>query len=306
MIVDSRLCRKTCYSLAFSSFYGRHEDRPLQKTGFPAEPNTNCCRCHARRCAFTLLELLVVTGIMALLLSMLIPSLASARQQAKSVVCRSNIRQVLLANGYYAQDHMGVYCPGAADFLKNLHRWHGQRDHPSEAFDSSRGPLVDYLGPEATIRQCPSFPADKIAEESGGFERGNGGYGYNNAYIGVRVAGESENEYVIETDQAGAWLAKIQRPGETIMFADSAFAGHGLIEYSFAEPRFHPRYPLYRAAPSIQFRHRGTANVGWCDGHVDSHRQTFTHKSPFYPTDPKRFEIGWFGQSDSNKLFDLR
>ena len=62
---------------------------------------------------FTLIELLVVVAIIALLVSILLPSLARARQQAKTVLCMSNARQIALAMHYYAQDYDGqfpVYC----------------------------------------------------------------------------------------------------------------------------------------------------------------------------------------------------
>ncbi|MGB2987446.1 MAG: hypothetical protein WBE26_16400 [Phycisphaerae bacterium] len=237
---------------------------------------------------------------------MLLPGLSAARAQAKGIVCQSNIRQIAIANRYYAEDHNGVYCPGASDFLKNLHRWHGIRDNPSQPFDSTRGPLVPYLGPDGVIRQCPAFPADEVAAESGGFERGNGGYGYNNAFIGMQLKQYPSGEYVVTNDRAGAVVAWVQHPVETIMFTDSAFAGRRLIEYSFAEPRFHPQFPTFRADPSIHFRHRRQTNVAWCDGHVDSQTCTFTWSSGLYASDPKRFNVGWFGQADDNRLFDLK
>ncbi len=262
---------------------------------------------HRRRSsAFTLIEVLVVVGIVAILVSMLLPSLSSAREQGRSVVCRSNIRQIILANGYYTEDYRGVYCPGASDFLANLHRWHGERDHSSQPFDSTRGPLVPYLGSDGEIRQCPTFPAEQIAAESGGFERGNGGYGYNNNFVGVQLTEYPSGAYIVSDDRAGTLASRIQRPAETIMFTDSAFAAAGLIEYSFAESRFHPQYPGYQGVPSIHFRHRKLANVGWCDGHVDARPMTFTHWSRIYRSDPKRFDIGWFGEADDNRWFDLK
>lgn len=262
---------------------------------------------HLRRThAFTLIEVLVVVGIVATLASVLLPGLSAARAQAKAVVCRSNIRQIILANTYYAVDYRGVYCPGASDFLANLNRWHGARDHTSRQFDSTRGPLVPYLGSDGLIRRCPTFRVERIATANAGFERGNGGYGYNNDFIGVQLKEYPSGAYVVSDDRAGTLRDRIRRPAETIMFTDAAFAAAGLIEYSFAESRFHPQYPGFRGVPSIHFRHAEQTNVGWCDGHVNAHAMTFTEWSGLYRTNPGRFGIGWFGAADDNRLFDLK
>ena len=54
---------------------------------------------------FTLIELLVVVSIVALLISILLPSLSKARQKARTSVCRSNLHQLALAVRYYAGDN---------------------------------------------------------------------------------------------------------------------------------------------------------------------------------------------------------
>ena len=67
-----------------------------------------------RLAGFTLVELLVVVSIIALLIGMLAPSLRSARNQAKTVVCASRLKQWGTAFGCYAAENNGVWphCDG--------------------------------------------------------------------------------------------------------------------------------------------------------------------------------------------------
>ena len=70
-----------------------------------------------RRRGFTLVELLVVIGIIALLIGLLVPVLGRARRQAAQVACLANIRSQLQAVYVYATQHNGALVCGSADPL---------------------------------------------------------------------------------------------------------------------------------------------------------------------------------------------
>ncbi|MDB5320040.1 MAG: putative major pilin subunit [Phycisphaerales bacterium] len=63
-----------------------------------------------RRAGFTLVELLVVIGIIALLISILLPSLSRAREAANQVTCQAQQKQIVLAMILHASEHKG-YMP---------------------------------------------------------------------------------------------------------------------------------------------------------------------------------------------------
>src|SRR5947209_521411 len=67
-----------------------------------------------RRRGFTLVELLVVLGVIVLLMGILVPTLKSARESARAVKCANNMRQIYAAVIAYANDNEGTL-PGAPD-----------------------------------------------------------------------------------------------------------------------------------------------------------------------------------------------
>lgn len=254
--------------------------------------------------AFTLVELLTVVAVVGILSALLTSTFHYVRESARGAYCANNLRQLHHANTAYADDH-GFYVAAAPDiFTSNRRRWHGVRSRSSEAFDGSRGPLAAYLGYAGTVRTCPSFAAHSARAAANAFEAACGGYGYNMVGVGSQI-------YLFGMTSAavvrGMPPHMIRNPGETVMFADAAFPQpYGnrpthWIEYSFLEP-YHwvfaaGRESSFRADPSIHFRHRGKAQVVWCDGRVS--RETLETTAEPHFTD---MAVGWFGPPD-NTLF---
>ncbi|MBN1765758.1 MAG: prepilin-type N-terminal cleavage/methylation domain-containing protein [Sedimentisphaerales bacterium] len=261
--------------------------------------------------AFTLIELLVVIGIIGILLSVLMPALAKARNQAISVVCRSNVKQLLLANLSYAQENDDNLVLAAQAYdTSNNHRWHGVRNTKNDPFEPARSPLVHYLD-SGEVKLCPQ-QVEYRRRDPGDFnyEDGCGGYGYNMTYLGSRIWQKGSNDYNKPTR-----LNEVSQPCETLMFADTAMAIQEdgalyLIEYSFAEPPFFLANGEIQkawgyASPSIHFRHDKKANIGWVDGHVDERAMAPFEEDNIYGVKSADFLLGWFKPVD-NSLFDLR
>lgn len=255
--------------------------------------------------AFTIIELLVVVSIIILLVGILVPITQNALDRAKSAKCMSNLRAIHEANMMYASDK-GYYVPAAEDIKgRNLTRWHGRRESTSEPFRGRNGPLTPYLGNSGRIRRCPSFSNYKTNPDAdNAFESSCGGYGYNRSGVGSRMYFYGQTR---QANKKGMAPDMIDKPAQTVMFCDTAFAQpYGrpeyLIEYSFAEPY---SFSLsedsgsgHKTTPSIHFRHDKHTHVVWCDGHVTA------EKAELPPTKPySRFDINWLGE-ENNELFD--
>lgn len=253
------------------------------------------------KCGFTLIELLVVVAIIGMIISILLPVVSAARESGRSTHCSNNLRQLYLANDLYAIDH-GSYVAAAPEFYKNKRRWHGERKSGNEPFDASKGDLAPYLGASKKPRRCPSFHGYRSEDNANAFEASAGGYGYNLVGVGSRVYILGAGSSAYNTGMAPGMIADAAK---TVMFTDVALAQpysdpDYLIEYSFAEPCYSVdwkgRESSNKLNPSIHFRHRGKANVVWCDGHVSAERMTVDSKYA-------KFDLGWFGEGD-NGLFD--
>jgi prepilin-type N-terminal cleavage/methylation domain-containing protein/prepilin-type processing-associated H-X9-DG protein len=117
-----------------------------------------------RRCAwgFTLVELLVVIAIIAVLIAILIPTIARAREQARTVACAANLRTILQANAMYQTENRRLIWVGDPRVANHFSSKSGES---SVFIDSGLeriryGKLIGYKGVLKQNFFCPTSPAN--------------------------------------------------------------------------------------------------------------------------------------------------
>src|SRR5437016_359974 len=127
---------------------------------------------------FTLVELLVVIGIIALLIAILLPALGRAREQSRTVACLSNLRQIGQAAQLYASQNHGYTVPGYADFsAKTTNGVYLDAENFATTLVNTQcltAPpvrnLSDHPSNQSSVFYCPSGMDDQVAVhlEAGG------------------------------------------------------------------------------------------------------------------------------------------
>ncbi len=221
---------------------------------------------------FSLVETLVVVSTTALLLGMLLPSLQTARQQAQTTVCLSNLRQMATAAhsysaaydehyplAYYNRQEGDVVRSYAWDFT-TWKEWSG-----SNGTTHVRTGLLWMGQAVEKVQQCPTFKGTSNTAADP-----YTGYNYNTSYIGLI-------DTLSPVDSAK--VTDVGRPAETALFGDGQCPTGGANKYMRA-PFSHPGDTLLpdsaRYAGAQGYRHMGRTNVAFCDGHVGPWSKIFT------------------------------
>ena len=223
--------------------------------------------------AFTLVELLVVITIVAIVASLVLPSLARAKAQARRAQCQNNSRQLILACLMYCDDNKGFFpynMGGPAvhtnlNWVSDIMDWDTNSDNTNLAPLTTEAALGPFVAESAAVFRCPSdWVLSSIQQRSG---------------WPSRVRSYSMNASVGDAGDISRGGVNTNNPGYIQFFKTTSLPTASQI-FVFMEE--HPDtisdgYFLNDAYPKQWIRlpasyHEASANISFADRHAELHR----------------------------------
>jgi prepilin-type N-terminal cleavage/methylation domain-containing protein/prepilin-type processing-associated H-X9-DG protein len=208
---------------------------------------------------FTIVELLVVISVVAILASLLLPSLAAAKAKAQSAQCKSNLRQIAMAQALYVTD-LGAYPFSDGDWFSLLGPYGGEV-----------GP--DFYYQDKPLLWCPSARYGGPETQHQLWDYGYNASGFTPQLMGQQaLMGLADNWSPDDPSNKPVREVDVLNPCNMIAFSDSAakFPAEKRLTLGFASIG-----TVGRTAPGIPNgtalayqRHVKKFNTAFADSHV--------------------------------------
>ena len=229
---------------------------------------------HTSRRAFTLIELLVVIAIIALLVSILLPSLKQAKEQAKSAICRTNLKGI----GTIMAEYENIYNALPGSYIKHSDGSRSQWTHALADADSISSDLMqdadeEYTLPVSSVLICPSSE-DTILTD--GWAAGSANQ--DRSYYARKAR---ERSFILATEKYGP-------SGDTDMYVHTSYGANG---GNWESGCFYNRWSMPHP---------------WIDENGRRTQHARLHKFKIAPSQVISIFDGWFNHVSGADFFSLR
>ncbi len=222
--------------------------------------------------AFTLIELLVVIAIIAVLMAILMPSLNAARDQAKRVHCRSNVKTLSLAWFMYKDDYSDTLVNGNTGNGAWVTNPPNGANLQQQKDAIAAGALFSYAGKDTDVYHCPS---DRRKQ------------GTNVAFLTFSVAGGANGETWSGYTKVTKYN-QIKHPTEKYIFVEEADTRGTNVGSWQMDPS------AKTWVDPVAMWHKRQSTLGFADGHSEMHEwkdKSFIDWCETAMFDPSRFSF---------------
>jgi len=216
-----------------------------------------------KKTAFTLIELLIVIGIIALLAALLLPALSKAAETARGIGCIHKIKQVNLLCSFYSGDNCGFELPVSLseDLYGNGCAW---KEYISVNY-------IPRLNDPALANKYFICPSDSDPAKNYYIRSSKSSYGYT-----TRLGNLRDYYTYMRTDRVAEALSpykapvktsQIKKPSSMLRLGECKI-GDGIFTLGTSNLSvfFYWQIEHYKASFICYFVHNGRANIGYMDG----------------------------------------